>query len=142
MAEIDALEQGGAVDFLFRRDEPVDERAELGLGGRVAFGDAERDQQEQRPGRGRPAAGRPLAVRTPAGEQLGDPAVLERAPPLLLPHRGWLVEQVAHDLPADRRVALEQPVDDGRVVLHLACSNGSTWRATSGARPPTDRRAR
>ena len=90
---------------------------ERGLGGRVTFGHAAGDEQKQRPGRGRPAAGRPFAVRTPAGEQLRDPAVLERALPFLLPDRGRLVEQVAHHLPADRRVALEQPVDDRRVLV-------------------------
>ena len=115
MAEIDALEQEGAVHVLVWRDEPVDECAERGLGGWVTFGHAERDEQQQRPGRGGPATGRPLAVRTPAVEQRRDPAFLDRAPPLLLPDRGRLVEQVAHHLPADRRVALEQPVDDRRV---------------------------
>ena len=118
MAEIDALEQDGAVHLLVRRDELVDEPFEGGSSRGVAFRYAAGDEQKQRPGRGRPATGRPLAFRAPAGEQLRDPALLERALPLLLPDRGRLVEQVTHHLPADRRVALEQPADYGRVSVH------------------------
>jgi hypothetical protein len=49
------------------------------------------------------------------GKQLGDPPALERPLLLGLPDIDRLIQQVAHHLPADDRVAGEQP-GDHRIV--------------------------
>ena len=49
-------------------------------------------------------------------EELRRPPGLRRAAPLTLPLRRRSVEEVAQHLPADRRVAVEQPLDDTVVV--------------------------
>jgi hypothetical protein len=49
-------------------------------------------------------------------EELRRPPRLRRTPPLTLPLRRRCVEEVGHNLPADRRVSLEQPLDDGVVA--------------------------
>jgi hypothetical protein len=45
-------------------------------------------------------------------EQFGYPAGLDRPRTLRFPFLGRRVEQVAHHLPPDGRIAFEQPLDD------------------------------
>ena len=56
---------------------------------------------------------RPQAVRRLEGQQPRAPAVRGDARPLGCDDVRRLVGQVAHDLPADRGISVEQPVDDG-----------------------------
>ena len=112
VAEIDALEHELPVDVLAGRHEAVEQPLKGRLGGRMILGEAESDEQQQRPRRGGPATLGPLAVGALVCEELGRPARLGGAPALGLPDLDRLVEQVAHDLPANRRVTLEKPLDD------------------------------
>ena len=55
----------------------------------------------------------PQAVRRLEGEESRAPALRRDARPLGRDDLGRLVRQVAHHLPADRGIGVEQPVDDG-----------------------------
>ena len=54
-----------------------------------------------------------------AAKELGHPARFYGPAPLGLPDLGRLVEKVAHHLPADNRIAGQEPVHN-RVVGHAA----------------------
>ena len=68
--------------------------------------------------RPRPAA--PLAVRPLQREQLGAPAFGGDPGPLGSDDVRRLVRQVAHHLPADRWIGVEQPIEDGHIPLSQA----------------------
>ena len=118
MAEVDPLQQVRTVDVLPRRDESIEQTLERYARGWVVFGDPIGDEQEQRPCRGRPTPLRPLAVESLMCQKLCHAAGLERPGSLSLPRLRWLVEQVAHDLPADCGVARKKPLDHGLVARH------------------------
>ncbi len=118
VAEIHALEQERAVDARSGRHEPPEQALDRRTSGGMAFG-AERGEQQRRPGSVRPTPFRPLAVGSPKPEELSHPAALDHSSSFLLPCLGRLVEQVAHHLPEDRRVAFEQPVDHRLFARHL-----------------------
>jgi len=107
VAETDALEQEGAFAHFAARHEPAEQTVCVGCGLGVILGQAAGDEQQQAPRRVRPAALRPVALRQPVFEHRGDPALVTHAPALGLPDLGRLLEQVAHRLPADHRVALQ-----------------------------------
>ena len=65
----------------------------------------------------RPRPAGPQAVRRLEREQPGAPALGRDPRPLGGDDVGRLVRQVAHDLPADRRIGVEQPVDDGHADM-------------------------
>ena len=66
----------------------------------------------------RERAARPLAVPILAGEERRAPSVGLDPRPLGPPVRLRRIEQVAHDLPADRRIGVEEPVDHRRREVH------------------------
>jgi hypothetical protein len=140
VTQVDALEEVGAVDLLAGWDEAVEEADQSRSRRRVPFRDAERDEEQESPRGRRPASGGPLSVSAPAREQLGSPPFLERALPLPLPRLPRLVEQVAHDLPANRGVALEQPVDDAGVLRHRRANRPCEEPSDSGAAVRSGRR--
>ena len=119
MAEVDALEQECPVDSLsggMNRSK----RRSSGAGGWMASGNAEGDEQQQRPGRGRPAAGRPLAVASLAGEQLGDPARSRAsAARSSLPRLAGSSSRSRMTCQRTAESPCEKPVDHGLVARHL-----------------------
>jgi hypothetical protein len=117
VAEVEAFQQSRAF-FRGVRDDPVEHA--LGIRARVGviLRQAACDQQQQRPDRVGPPALRPLPALAPTLEHPGHPAVLDGSSSLPLPDRGWLVEQIAHDLPADDGIAIQQPLDHGVIVRH------------------------
>ena len=62
MAEVDPLEHERTVDLLSGRHEAIEQTLERSTRGRMALGEPARDEQQQRPRRGRPTSLRPLAV--------------------------------------------------------------------------------
>jgi hypothetical protein len=121
VAEIDPLEQEGAVDGGTGGHESTQQTLERRPRGRVIFGQAARHEQEERPRRGRPPSLGPFAVPSLVGEKAGDPARLNGSRSLGLPGVDGFVEQIAHRLPAYDRVSGEEPLDDRVVSAAQGC---------------------
>ena len=82
MTEVDALQQK-RLDARARGHEPAEQSLDRRAPRRMAFGNPERDEQQQRPGGGRPTSRRPLAVGALMREQARRPS---RARPSRVAH--------------------------------------------------------
>ena len=88
VAEIEALQQSGAVDLPVARDEVIEEPLQRSACGGMALRQPEGDEKQQRPRRGSPTPGRPLPVFALVLEELGSPALLADPGALALPSVG------------------------------------------------------
>ena len=62
----------------------------------------------------------PVTVGRLTREQLGAPPLLGHARPLGRNSLAGLMGEVAHDLPADRRIPIEQPIHNRRLARHAS----------------------
>jgi hypothetical protein len=132
LAEVIADGHGGAVDAGL--DLTVEERQVVVLPAHVLADQVDRapDAGVGRDGAEQPQDGQgglgpgpfrevraaaPAAIGTLQAEKPRAPALVRHAGALRGDHRGRLVEEVAHDLPTDRGVGIEQPIHDGHARI-------------------------
>ena len=116
--------------------KPASRRATAESTAGSASVDAGRAQEQQREQSRQPVGGIvpvPRAVRSLAGENLGAEPFARDAGALRGDRRRGGVREVAHRLPADGRVRIEQPVDrvHASILLHLS-SSWPRWSARRG----------
>src|SRR5262249_29992549 len=136
VAKVHALEQASGIDLDRLRHEPVELLLCVRSAGWVVLRQAARHEEEKRPYRVGPTPFRPAAVGALSTDHVCHPAVLDGAAPFFLPYASGLVEEIAHDLPANDGVSLEQPLDDRILVRGVhATSLSEVGRTTKRSAP-------
>jgi len=125
VAEIHVGFEDGIGGFLVFGNEVIGEVVEGVLEAWGGFGDADIYELEDDPGGVCPAALAPGAVGVLVGEEVGAPSFGGGFGAFWFVCLGWFIEEVAHRLPADGGVTMEEPFDGLIGDLHYLFADES-----------------